>query len=94
MLAGATFEQDINLLLSSDACYLLLEDQDPAKIDQKNIRQMMRALGIYGVETVYIDETDAYSRNIPLDECTLATSKLSKDQVSSLVKQADIVIRF
>ncbi len=44
VLASGTFEQDIKFMLSNDACYLLLENQQPNAIDQKNLRQMMKAL--------------------------------------------------
>ncbi|KZZ14404.1 hypothetical protein A3749_25540, partial [Oleiphilus sp. HI0078] len=94
VLAAGTFEQDISLLLATDGCYLLLEDQDPANIHQKNIRQMMKALAIYGVDKVHIDKQDAEDRNIPLSDCSLAISELSKAQVSNKLNDSDIILRF
>ena len=94
VLAGGTFEQDIKFLLSNDACYLLLENQQPGEIHQKHIRKMMGALAIYGVETIFVDQADAVTRGIPLNECTLNTTKLNKAEVVDMIKQADIVIRF
>ena len=94
VLAAGTFEQDISFLLAADACYLLLEDQAPENIQQKNIRQMMKALGIYGVETVYIDNEDAKLRNIQLDRCSLPITCLSKAQVRDTLSETDIILRF
>lgn len=94
VLAAGTFEQDISFLLSGDACYLLLEEQAPSSIDQKNIRQMMKALGIYGIDTVYVDSEDLNGRNIPLDNCSLNHTILSKEQVSNILRESEIILRF
>jgi tRNA 2-thiouridine synthesizing protein C len=94
VLAAGTFDQDISFLLSDDACYLLLENQNPDSIQQKNIRQMMKALGIYGVETVYVSKEDAIARSIPVDQCSLNLSLLTKQEARDKTRQAEIVIRF
>jgi tRNA 2-thiouridine synthesizing protein C len=94
VLAAGTFEQNISFLLQGDGCYLLNSKQNPDGIQQKNISQMIKALPIYGVESILVNKNDAESRNIPLPEAPNTTQALDNDAIKTHIQNADAVLRF
>ncbi|MFT7186086.1 MAG: tRNA 2-thiouridine synthesizing protein C [Pseudohongiellaceae bacterium] len=93
-LAAGTFEQDVSILFTGDACYQLLAAQNPSEINSKNLNQMLKVLPIYGVESLFVDEQSLLDRNIKhLDE-SLKVTKISSDETRELYRKATTVFRF
>jgi len=92
-LSAATFEQDISILFTGDACYQLMANQNSEKIDQKNISQMLKALPIYGIEEMYVDEDCLRKRQITHLTDSSSIKKLSKTDIKKMYQSADTVIR-
>lgn len=93
-LAAATFDQDVNILFTGDACYQLLGNQQPEQIDSKNLTKMLKALPIYGINQLYVDESNLACRNIETLVEGLAIKLVSSDEIQQLYQNADAVIRF
>lgn len=93
-LAAATFDQDVNILFTGDACYQLISNQQPEHIDSKNITKMLKALPIYGINEIYVDESNFVCRNIKDLAEGLAVKLVSTDEIKQLYQSADAVIRF
>jgi len=94
VLAAGTFDQDISLLISEDACYQLLSAQTPELIDQKNTAKMLNALGIYGIDKVYVDAEQARIRNIKTDLASLNVQFITQTEIQRLYQDADSILRF
>jgi len=94
VLAAGTFDQDVSLLISEDACYQLLSAQKPELIDQKNTAKMLNALSIYGIDKVYLDAEQASIRNIQTDAAAFKLQLLTQTEIQKLYQAADTVIRF
>lgn len=94
VLAAGTFDQDISLLISEDACYQLLSTQTPELIDQKNTAKMLNALGIYGINKVYVDAEQARIRNIKTDPASLDIQFITQTEIQWLYQDADSILRF
>jgi len=93
-LAAGTFEQDVSILFTGDACYQLLAAQNPKEIDSKNLNQMLKVLPIYGVENLFVDQQSLFDRNIKhLDE-DLKIIKVSTSESRELYQNATTVFRF
>lgn len=93
VLAAGTFDQDVSLLLEGDACYQLLNDQQPEIIHKKNTTKMLKALPIYGIESILVCSESATARNIfikPDDNL----QAISKNEIRDIYRKSDNVIRF
>lgn len=93
VLAAGTFDQDITLLLEEDACFQLLANQLPDKIDRKNTTKMLKALPIYGIERLLVCKESLTSRNIPppqIDNLEL----IDHCDIKRLYNESDTIIRF
>ena len=93
-LAAATFDQDVSILFTGDACYQLMDQQDPEQIDSKNITKMLKALPIYGISQLYVDKANLACRNIKELAEGLAIKLVSADEIKKLYQDADAVVRF
>jgi len=93
-LAAGTFEQDVSILFTGDACYQLLAAQKPKEIDSKNLSQMLKVLPIYGVEKIFVDEQSLLDRNIKGVDHNLNIKKVSANESRELYQNATTVFRF
>lgn len=94
VLAAGTFDQDVSLLISADACYQLLPSQQPEVIQGKNTYKMLKALPIFGIENIYVDDNEALHRGINLEITTLPVQFINQSAIADLYQQADTVLRF
>ena len=94
VLAAGTFDQDVSLLLSADACYQLLPYQHPEVIQLKNTAKMLTALPIYGIEKIFADRNDAFERGVSTEITALPVQFLDQHNIVDLYEQADTVLRF
>lgn len=93
VLAAGTFDQNVSLLLEEDACYQLLEHLQPEAINKKNTSKMLKALPIYGVNTILVCKKSALARNLsPTKDDNMQF--LDSDEIKQLYKESDTVIRF
>jgi len=93
-LAAGTFDQDVSILFTGDACYQLLADQKPTDIDQKNISQMLKALPIYGIDSLLVDKDSLEIRAIKQLDENLSLKLVTKREIKSLYQNAKSVLRF
>ena len=93
-LAAATFEQNVSILFTGDACYQLIAQQTPQNINSKNLTQMLKALPIYGVENLFVDEQSLIDRHINQLDNDLNIIRVSSSELLALYQNANTVFRF
>jgi len=93
-LAAGTFEQAVSVLFTGDACYQLLPNQAPEAINSKNLCQMLKALPIYGIDELLVDEQSLASRNVTHLDKSLTIRKISQHEVQELYRNSTAVFRF
>ena len=92
-LAAAAFEQDLELLFTGDAVLQLIKDQEPSVIDQKNLTKTLSALPIYGLDKFYADSNSLEQYGIN-DKLCLPSIKVSSNEISKLIANADTILNF
>lgn len=93
-LAAAVFDQRVSLLFSGDAVWQLVGEQDGAAIDAKNQASLLQSLPLYDIETLYVAANDLNSRNLTLDDLTVAAQPVSDTDIPQLIQQANLVFNF
>ena len=57
-LAYAAFDQEVSILFSGDASYLLIK-QAPELIKQKDFQKNLKALPMYDINNIYLEKSSA-----------------------------------
>jgi len=93
-LASSAFEQALSILFTGDGIYQLLPEQSPDGIQSKNLLQMLKALPIYGVEQLYVDQQSLTVRGITELDTHLPIVLVNSVEISRLYHDAQTVFRF
>jgi len=91
-LAAASFDQPVTLVFEGEGALQLLPDQDENSVGRKNLSKMMKALPVFGIESVY-----AYCPTLS-DEVTTkfipSPQQLTSTEYADLQQKNSTVIRF
>lgn len=90
--AAAVFEQKVNYLFMDDGVYQLLSDQNAEDIDSKTLGRLLETLDLYGIENVYVLESDLRQRNLKVEDLLTPAEVLSAEQASALLAKSDRVV--
>lgn len=94
-IAASIFDQDIGVLFMDDGVFQLLANQKGQLIDQKNIGSILPALGLYGIENVYVHQESLDARKINLDEIIFNDPQLLNNKdVGNLLNEQDQLLSF
>ncbi|MFD2228629.1 sulfurtransferase complex subunit TusC [Alkalimarinus sediminis] len=93
-LAAAAFEQDLQLIFTSDAVLQLLNDQQPQSIHQKNISKTLSALPIYGVDNFYVDQEALADLGLSEKDLCLPVSIVNANEMTELLANASHTLNF
>ena len=64
VLISAAFEQDVSLAFLDDGVYQLMKGQSTAGIGMKNFSPTYKALGDFGVTSVYVETESLHERGL------------------------------
>lgn len=93
-LTSAAFEQEVSILFTQDAAYLLLDDQSPQGIEQKNLSNNLKALPMYDIDNLFIDEEALKARNMKANQIEASIEQVNKEQIANMIRDKDVVLRF
>ena len=93
-LAAAVFEQDIAILFIGDGVWQLHRQQNSETIASKNQQKLLAALGMYGLEEIYVELDALNHRNIKTDELSIAAKIIDPKAAAELCDSADIILNF
>ncbi|MGO3408291.1 DsrE family protein [Marinomonas sp.] len=90
-LVLATFEQPVDLCLSSAALALLYDNQAPNKTDGKQLYKLLDGLEFYDIENIYVEKNSELMR---AGNIWSGTKALDSDDWHALFSQYQHVFRF
>lgn len=101
-MTSAVFDVPTTLVLLGDGVQQLLPGQDAGDMDRKDVSRMFGALGLYGIDTVYVDAAALAALGISLDElqvegesqAPLRLQTLHREELSVLLEQSAAVFNF
>jgi len=94
VLIGAAFDQDVSMLFIDDGVYQLKKDQQPDSIEFKNFSKAFRALEMYDVEKLFVEQESLDERGLSKDDLLVEVELVSRQSVSELVDQQDVILSF
>jgi tRNA 2-thiouridine synthesizing protein C len=94
VLIGAAFDQDVSLAFIDDGVYQLMKGQRTSGIGMKDFSPTYRALEMYDVEKLYVDQDSLAARNLTADDLIVPVEVLSSAEMADLMEDQDVVLSF
>lgn len=94
VLIAAAFDQDVSLVFMDDGVYQLKKGQDTKGIGMKNFSPTYRALEGYDIEKLYVEKESMETRGLTADDMIVPVEVLSKDELTSLMEEQDVIMSF
>lgn len=90
-LATGVFDSSVSLLFTGEGVWQLQPGQQAAALGQKNIGQMLGALGVYDIDQVYADASALAERGMG-GELAIPVQRLAPDEIARLITDHDVVL--
>jgi len=94
VLIGAAFDQDVSMLFIDDGVYQLKKEQNPEGIEFKNFAKAFRALEMYDVEKLFVEQESLTERGLTESDLLVDVEVISREQTKDLIDQQDVVLSF
>lgn len=94
VLIGAAFDQDVSMLFIDDGVYQLKKEQNPDSIEFKNFAKAFRALEMYDVEKLFVEQESLSERGLSVDDLLVDVEVISRSDTKGLIDQQDVVLSF
>ena len=93
VLAGGAFDLPIGLLFLDDGVFQLASQQNAKAVQQKDLSANLQALGLFGVEDLYVCADSAHARGLQAQDLSLEELQLlAAGQISAVIDRYDQVI--
>lgn len=93
-LAGAAFEQQLQLLFTGDGVLQLLPQQDAQAIGAKTISKHLAAFPLYDLNDIYVDQQSLEQRGLATSELSDNIILCGKQELTQLMDKADVIFNF
>ena len=94
VLIGAAFDQDVSVVFLDDGVYQIKKDQDPSAIETKNFAKTFRALEMYDVEKLYVEQESMQARGLTEDDLNAPVEVKTSEEIGRLMEEQDVVLSF
>lgn len=94
VLIGAAFDQDVSMLFIDDGVYQMKKDQQPDVVDAKNFSKTYRALEMYDVEKLFVEQESLDERGLSAEDLLVDVEVIPRSAVKALIDEQDVVMGF
>jgi len=94
VLISAAFDQDVSLVFMDDGVYQIKKGQDSKGIGMKNFSPTCLALEGYDIEKLFDEKESMEARGLTADDMIVPVEVLSKDELTSLMEEQDVILTF
>jgi tRNA 2-thiouridine synthesizing protein C len=92
LLLSSAFAEDISIAFIGDGVLQLKQGQVPAEINAKNFTTAFKALHLYGVEKIYIDQQSLQERQLRLEDLLISGTVLGDQAMAELMATQDAIL--
>lgn len=93
-LIAAAFDQQVSLLFVDDGVLQLVKNQSDAGGALKDVSPAFKSLGLYEIESVYVDGDSLAARGLAADDLLVPVVVLDVEGVRALIEAQDAVLGF
>ncbi len=84
-LASAAFDMQVHLVFLGDGVFQLCQNQQPDALGLKNLSSNLQALELFGVETVYVLDSDLSARGLDANSLCIPVQVLDTSALQALL---------
>ncbi|MGB0361021.1 MAG: sulfurtransferase complex subunit TusC [Endozoicomonas sp.] len=93
-LVSASYDIDTHLLMMGDGVFQLIKGQDSTQVDRKNFSSMLKALPLYGVDEIHVDQASLDACGLKLGELLDGVVALKTEELPMFIQQHTRVLNF
>ncbi|SFC05382.1 tRNA 2-thiouridine synthesizing protein C [Marinospirillum celere] len=93
-LVSATFEQKTALVFTGSGVLQLLKNQQPDLLELKGIQAMLKALPLYDLDAIYVDQESMERLQLTSEQLLLDIDVLPADQIRQLMSTSKNLLVF
>lgn len=93
-LMAAAFEQHVTLVFEGDGVYALLKQQAPELIGLKNASPILKALELYDINDVWVEEESMLTRGVQPEAFEIDVKVMARQNLKQQMLLADQVFSF
>ena len=94
VLIGAAFDQDVSIVFIDDGVFQIRKDQDTSAIETKNFSKTFRALEMYDVEKLYVEQESLEARGMSVDDLNVEVEVKTSEEIGRLMEEQDVILSF
>ena len=94
VLMASAFGQQVTLVFLGDGVFQLKTQQDPSDIEMKNFSKTFAALELYGVSSIYVEQSSLQKRGLTLDQLLIPAKLIQPHELTELLEEQDQVLSF
>lgn len=92
ILTAAAFDQHVALLFADDGVWQLKKQQQPDELALKDTSAIFKALAIYDVNDLHVEQESLQSRGLQVDDLILPVTCLQRREISRLMRAYDVIV--
>lgn len=93
-LAFSAFEAKVSMLFLNEGVLNLVDDLDGVKNLRKNFTKILSSLDIYDIESIYVDNESMEKYNISNKNFISLFRLISRNRITELIENHDVVFNF
>lgn len=94
LLMASALNQTINLVFLDDGVWQLKTQQNTHDIQQKNFTDAFKALPLYGIETIYVEQESLAARNLTAADMLLPVTICNAAEIAQLMTEHEVIFNF
>ena len=94
VLMASAFGQQVTLVFLGDGVFQLKTQQDPSEIEMKNFSKTFAALELYGVSSIYVEQSSLQKRGLTQDQLLIPAKLIQPHELTELLEEQDQVLSF
>lgn len=92
LMTVAAFDQPVRVLFLDDGVFLLQSGQRPEVLGLKPVAPLLRALEVYDVQDLWVEEESLAWRGLCRESLILPTQAIRRAEIAGFIAAADIVV--
>lgn len=94
LLMASAFDQQITVVFMDDGVFQLKSNQDTQGSAIKNFTQAFKALPLYGIENIFVDEDSLTTRGLKKEDLLINVKLVNTQKLTDIFKQQDAIFNF
>ncbi len=94
LLMASTFNQEISVAFIDDGILQIKKGQTPDHILAKNFSLAFKALPLYEIQNVYVEEESLASSGLKTEDLLIPVAVKNSAELANIIQQQDIIFNF